>query len=324
MRFTDLGRPLMAGVATILALGLAACDSEETNDNTCTTTEDCTLENEVCHPYLKQCVTSTCESSADCGGATPVCNTGADAPISDAAFDGLCVCSATSCAEGDSCNTAGGVCEAGGSSGCTDDSGCAEGEMCNVGTGTCFMACSEVGAMGGACTATEVCLADGTCATPCENSECLTSEQLCLYDEADADYNNCADPDAVTGSCANASSHSRGSGGPIIISIGSGNDIGDCGDGGASDIIQYTLEVWSDTGFPSSFYTEGIMRLMMDGTEGLTYSDGPGTASHPSATDKGNDMWEVEFTLCLGNASMPSQAVFVTDSSGADSNAFCF
>lgn len=289
---------LSLALALIFPFAAAACGDEE--DGPCVTDVDCSGDFPVCDFRSGLCVEG-CSSAADCSADLPVCNADGTNPSAPA----VCICDANSC-------PAGTACLADGSCGVPDT-------------------CGEAGTQGN-CAMGQVCLADGTCADACDNGDattgCLSMEMLCDTSTLSATFNQCAEPQSVTGGCVNAENHDRQAGGPVLTAVELEGDMGIVSPActGDATVQRFAANVFAPDGLPGSLFTMGIRRLDATGNEGNTFSDGPNEPTHPSSMRvTGTDEYLLEFTLCLSTAQMMQQlAVFVNDADGEASNAACF
>jgi hypothetical protein len=93
--------------------------------------------------------------------------------------------------------------------------------VCNTETKLCVIPCDVAG---GECLSTETCGADKFCTggavgTTCtSDSTCLATQELCDLNTGSANNGKCAEPDTVTGNCAEATKFStaRQNNGPLI------------------------------------------------------------------------------------------------------------
>lgn len=282
----------------------------------------------------------TCNLDIDCNGGT--CD----------AVTGSCTCTPSACSamgleclDDGTCGTAGMMTPDMGMTGCGvagTQGTCAMGETCQA-DGTCMADvitdCTPAGQQA-SCAAGEVCLPSGMCEMACDNGGadgCLSREQLCVADTTSAIFNSCGEPQLATGACPNAMLHSRAPGGPIIAAITSqGSLMSSMNCTGNASVQRFAADVVLTEAtdmLPSSLFTMGIKNLgpdgMLTGTtgRGLTFSEGAGTPSHPTATavPMEANRFVVEFSLCLSDAQMMQQlGIYIQDDEGEASNAACF
>lgn len=195
---------------------------------------------------------------------------------------------------------------------------CADTELCDQASGQCVPKCAPIGDVNAA---GDVCTPSGVYETPCGDDECLPEGELCDVDTAADTFNQCVLANDVTGTCADADGHTQGDGGPIIYNVTFDDDKG--ADGGCSNVLAFTAEVYSKTAFDSSLYSQRL-KLLDDGTPGLTYSNGG--ALHPDVTpvDGFPNEYLLTFYLCSTDASPFEFAIFLTNNNGDAGNAYCF
>jgi hypothetical protein len=273
------------------------------------------------------CPNNDCNVSTGLCGGPAACmdNDDCGAQICDIAT-GECVgCEENADCGAQICDLASGDCV-----GCEAQADCGDGFDCDLGTGECFAVCAGNGE-DELCEDDEVCVEGDPvnfCEALCDDIDCIeddaAGEQLCQFDVEDADFNLCVDPDLATATCLGGLAHTgRDAGGPIIQYVEYLMTGGACGNDGL--IVFYNARLWAPGGIPGSLYTAGITYLNDTADGDLTYSDGPGTPTHPSATEVMGmaDYYDLAFTLCEPKDD-EALAVYLTDAAGNDSNAICF
>lgn len=293
---------------SITSLLAAACGGEETAA-TCTTAADCD-DGQLCHPSSGVCVANCNEDTLACSGtSTPLCRTTDGDPL-----ENMCVCDATSCAAGETCNATTGLCEFGnGNPGPDPNFSCTTGEttLCESG---------------------QVCVGGNACEAMCDNlSQCLSAGAICDPSTDSATFNECRDPDSVAvcnlgcfATCSDKAGHTRESGGPIIFDLQISGDMGSSANCRAPAVVdRFVVSVYSENDLSSNVFTETI-RLLSAGQEGNTYSGGTNSGSHPTVESRGNNIYDITFFLCNDLTQNTIFSVFVRDESGRDSNAICF
>jgi Cys-rich repeat protein len=210
---------------------------------------------------------------------------------------------------------------------CGSDMDCPEGQRCDLSGGLCFEPCTEVGSSVG-CTGQDVCLNDGTCATPCDDAECVTSGELCQSDVEDTGFNTCVNPDFVASSCPNDDGFTRDQNGPLLL--GNVEFVGEVGMSmscaGGAMVTEYEAIVYAPNGLPEALYTEGLEFIDPSGDVSFVFSEGPSSPYHPSAEQLvGSEFIEVDFTLCEAEQTpMSDFAIRIFNQDGDASNAVCF
>jgi len=245
MRIAKLGM-----TASLAAAALFAASCGRGNVGECETDDDCES-GFVCHTGAAVCVAS-CETEADCEDARyPSC-----AAIPGTTDTLACLCSESSCGEGQVCSTTLSVCL----TTCTTDSNCGSGEVCDTESGTCV---------------------PGTPAgTECSNTK--AQPDVCAYGEYCNASNTCADV-ALVSTCANFSSHGATfnpttSTGPVIYEVTKKSYAADaafCGAGNPTR-VQVTVKAYSkDADFPATDATLesgtgpfGLHYVLENGSEG--------------------------------------------------------
>lgn len=304
----------------------------------CATDADCFGDNPVCDDGY--CV-ATCDSADElrllcpngdcnvvtgrCGGDVPDCNdTGCTEGVCDVA-SGECVdCMASSECAPMVCDLGSGNCVA-----CLEDNECEQGQVCDTGTGECVGECAVIGSEDAPCAGGQVCTPGdpNVCEDVCQDETCISDgEQLCEYYTEVAEYNECRDPDVVTGWCDNAmlSGVTREAGGPILQYVDFVEVYGEQGTCGAS-VGHYRVRIYSATAFDTSLYSQRLMQYTDTGNETFTFSDGPATVFHPSfaAVAGMPDYYDLEFSICE-DATFTTYAIALSNNNDASSNVICF
>jgi hypothetical protein len=332
----------LSGLATMLA----GCPDGPTEDagggpTACETNDDCG-EGEVCNGTTDFCeepcdptaanacdegdacygdsvagdnvCQTECENNAACG-ANRTCNltTGQCIYGCDSAEDLRLICAGAT----DKCDTTTGECVE-----CLANADCTAPQICNLNTGSCQApgTCDAPGTLGDApCAATELCMPDGSCENPCDDDACAANSNLCQDDLANAAYNSCVDHDLVRSDCPSVGAHTSDAGGPTVISVSYVSTGAACGNGTE---VRYSARVYSSDNISGNLYTAGI-QLLTNGNPANTFSNGPGTPSHPVKTDNGGGLFTIAFSLCQIGVN-DTFAIITRDPGNNDSNGACF
>jgi len=248
MRIAKLGM-----TAGLVAAALFAAGCGRGNVGECETDDECES-GFVCHTGANVCVAS-CETDTDCEDARyPSCSTIPGSETGTGSGTLACLCSESSCGDGQVCSTSLSVCL----TTCTSDSNCGTGEVCDTTNGTCV---------------------PGTPA----GTECSTTKaqpDTCAYGEFCGSSNTCSN--LPTASCSNFSAHgatfnASTSNGPIIYEATKksyAQDLGFC----PPELpirVQVTVKAYAKTDFPSTDATLesgtgtfGLHAVLANGSEG--------------------------------------------------------
>lgn len=197
---------LYVATVFVLALGLAACGSEDTSSaQSCEFDSDCEL-GTVCN-YQEKCISAPCEDCED--DPSRICL------VNDENPDG--VCSRPECSGDSDCDTdagetcSDGVCttDGGGGDDCTNDSDCDDGEECNL-ANECVPSEDDDCEVNDDCDDGEYCDPDtnecevGECANSidCEDDEICDDNNECVVDGGEEDCS--VDSDCADGEVCNA------------------------------------------------------------------------------------------------------------------------
>lgn len=201
---------LTAAVSAVMAMGCGDIGGGGDAGNTCSTDANCGT-GRVCHPVLKECV-SSCTGSSDCPASAKTCAR-LDSTAVSATTPGFCQCSTDALCNG---GTAGSLvcsdltkqC----TSKCTANSQCPSGATCETATGQC-----KSGTTTDAGTDAGVTDAGVTC------NSANPQPDVCGYGSACTSANSC---EAITeGTCTNLTSSSMhtpwtsASTGPVIFNV---------------------------------------------------------------------------------------------------------
>jgi len=338
-----------SGFATMLAgcPGDTGGEDAGPGETACTTNDDC-AEGEVCNGATEVCEEPCDPAATDACGADDACYG------NDVAGDNVCqpACDGDAdCGAGRTCNLTTGQCL----SGCDDNTAplylvcaaptaqcdvstgecveclanadCTAPEICDLNSGTCQAPtlCDAPGTLGDdPCAATELCMPDGTCQTPCDDDACAANGNLCDPGLASATYNTCIDADLVRTDCTAAGAHTSDPDAPTLISVGNGQTIADpaANCGAPNTVVEYEARFYSADALDASgagFYND--ICFMTNGTgcvnnQGNTYFETTYTAT--------GNLYILTFQLCQVGTDPAEFAVYVRDTDTDESNASCF
>ncbi len=305
-------RELCAGAAgAAVAFLMVACGATPMTSTGCTSDAECGT-GKMCHPTLKQCITS-CTGSSDCPSSAKTCATYAGAAYKAGGAAAFCQCSTDAlCGSGQICQlSATKTCTAK----CATSSDCGSGATCNSTTGVCTGSATVTDAGSGTADAGST-TADAGCSTT------NVQPDFCGYGNACFDDHSCGA--IVEGACSNVtnavakSNHTAwtsASTGPVIFNVVKETavqaDCANAADGGVPGA--FTLSVYAyagSTAFPAT----------KTNLPGFFYLNGSGEkidipanllkSSNYTVLDANNKSMKATFTLCGAVGATSIQAAF--------------
>lgn len=275
--------------------------AECTSNLDCEGTMQCFLALGICE--------EPCTSDDECSGDRPVCNMRPDAdsdyPLDADGTRDHCICTADSCAAGETCSDVTGACEAG------DEGDAGPQDECTVAT--------EVAD----CGADAFCV-DGVCEDACVDDDCFAEGGLCLYDDTDVEFNQCVPADEVVGTCAAADNADAVSGADDIV-IYDVERIAEtpnaCGTNGNLAISAYLLSAYSEEDISAADAQDILNRPGFDAGGGKFFQDADNVTELEALGADFPDEYLFTFHIC-GD---PGAEVAAQIDTGTNvSNAFCF
>lgn len=281
------GLLLTAAFATLFAMGCGETSGTDGGSNTCSTDANCG-DGKVCHPILKECITS-CTGSSDCPASAKTCAR-FDGTAGSMASPGFCQCSTDQLCNGGStgalvCSTATKRCE----NKCTSNSDCPSGFTCDSASGQCGGGNTDAGTDAGM---------DMDAGVTCNSAN--AQPDTCGYGSVCTSSNSC---EAVVDdtSCSNIANSGRpawtsASTGPVIFNVvDEVDDQTKCTTDNAFTVTVYAYVKAGDT-FPA----------MKSNLPGFFYYTSSGTAvdiptnllQQANYTLYGNTVMGAKFTLC--------------------------
>jgi len=278
---------LAAAAAALFAMGCGETSGSDAGTDTCSSDANCAT-GKVCHPVLKECVTS-CTGSADCPSSAKTCAKYDGTPGSTSA-PGFCQCSTDQlCNDGSTgdrvCSTATKRCE----NKCTSSSMCPSGYTCNTGTGQCGMGGTDAGSDAGTGDAGITCNSTNAQPDTCGYGSACTSSNTC---EAITDDRSCSNI-ANSGRPAWSSSST----GPVIFNVVDEADVAaDCTADNPFTVTVYAYAAPGQTFPPNKSNLPGFFYYTSSGTAVDIPTNLLRTTGYTLYS--GNTVMGAKFTLC--------------------------
>ncbi|MFZ9888782.1 MAG: hypothetical protein ACO3JL_14885 [Myxococcota bacterium] len=206
--------------------------------------------------------------------------------------------------------------------GCTETSGCEDDETCDVDTGECL--CADVGSER---TDGTVCQGDGSWELGCLDDLCLPEGQLCQYDTADAEYNQCVEAGDITGGCDEADGAEAVSGDDAIVvywaeTLSVVEDA--CGTNGDLPIRAYYVSIYSEEDLSAADAQDVLFRPGFTAGGEKFFEDADNESSLAALLDENDEAIENEYEAIVHICGNPTSAAIQVKTEDNTSNAYCF
>lgn len=308
---TGINRGLLLTAATAMVFAVGCGDTSMTDAGTgaCTTDANCGT-GKVCHPVLKECV-SSCTGSSDCPAAEKTCAK-FDGTAATASSPGFCQCSTDALCNnsvaGNICSAATKQCKAK----CVGLGGCPANYSCNETSGQCVGGGTDAGTGtdGGTDAGVTTCNPNNSQPDICGHGSVCTSINTCeaSVDGTCGNIANAKNPAAPT--MARPAFNAATSTGAVIFNIvdEATNDDAFC----TAPAIAFTMTIYAyaatGTTFPAT----------KSGLSGFYYFNSAGTPSDATVSVRGSDytqidngkMMSAKLTLCSTTATTSLTAGF--------------
>lgn len=206
--------------------------------------------------------------------------------------------------------------------GCTATSGCEEDETCDETTGECL--CSDPGDERADGT---VCQGDGSWELACLDDLCLPEGQLCQYDVADAEYNQCVEAGDITGGCDEAGDADAVSGDDAIVVYWAETiaiEPNACGTSGDLSIRAYYVSIYSEEDLSDAVAQDVLFRPGFTAGNEKFFEDTDNESYLAALLDENDDPIENEYEAIVHICGNPDSAAIQVTTEANTSNAYCF